>query len=566
MNLLKSSILISLLLLNGCESSSSKDTEVKIKGTATLSKAIVCIDSNLDSTCNKDEIQTISNDKGEYNLTSSDIKDGDIILAQDGYNLVLLEENKAHLAVKESFRKDNQENNINTITTLIAGAMNDGLSYQETKEKIAKKRELDINFIELNPFSLLDDEVNKNLFLTIRAIEHNVLYPETKNKSSNLKKLENGNLVITEEEADEALLDFDIFSFDLNTFKENLNEFLAITLVRISDFFECTLDSSCVAGDYNFSLPIAQEPDFISEELVLKEDIKGVWFKESKEEESQCLDMGDNDTWKFYNKDGNSERIIFFKNFDLENRRINLRGGLPLSWISYLIYKSENVTNRFYISANVRDSIFDSNRINKNFTLNSFDTLENCIKELNKNEIKEDDYIVNKNKWDNFNINNYTFELTKSCFCPQEEVKEVTIEKGNIVSAKFIPSNTKIDLSKRGDIYSINGFFELIQDAFDSKASKVTVTYDETKGYPTNIYIDQNEMITDEEISYRVKNFKVLDEPQPTICTLEYTPICAKVVVECIMAPCEAIEQTFSNNCHLNANKRATFLHMGECE
>ena len=52
---------------------------------------------------------------------------------------------------------------------------------------------------------------------------------------------------------------------------------------------------------------------------------------------------------------------------------------------------------------------------------------------------------------------------------------------------------------------------------------------------------------------------------QPTACTMEYAPVCASVAIQCIKAPCNPIEQTFSNKCVMNQNKLATFLHNGEC-
>lgn len=54
-------------------------------------------------------------------------------------------------------------------------------------------------------------------------------------------------------------------------------------------------------------------------------------------------------------------------------------------------------------------------------------------------------------------------------------------------------------------------------------------------------------------------------EEEATVCTMEYAPVCASVAVQCIKAPCPAIEQTFGNKCMMNGNKLATFLHDGEC-
>jgi hypothetical protein len=54
-------------------------------------------------------------------------------------------------------------------------------------------------------------------------------------------------------------------------------------------------------------------------------------------------------------------------------------------------------------------------------------------------------------------------------------------------------------------------------------------------------------------------------QSEPTACTMDYTPVCATVAVQCIKAPCPPIEQTFGNKCTMKANKLATFLHDGEC-
>lgn len=53
---------------------------------------------------------------------------------------------------------------------------------------------------------------------------------------------------------------------------------------------------------------------------------------------------------------------------------------------------------------------------------------------------------------------------------------------------------------------------------------------------------------------------------EPTACTMQYDPVCASVAVQCIKAPCPAIEQTFGNECMMKANKLAKFLYKGECK
>lgn len=46
---------------------------------------------------------------------------------------------------------------------------------------------------------------------------------------------------------------------------------------------------------------------------------------------------------------------------------------------------------------------------------------------------------------------------------------------------------------------------------------------------------------------------------------MEYAPVCAKVQVQCIRAPCYPVYETFSNSCVMSQNSLAVFAHSGEC-
>lgn len=49
------------------------------------------------------------------------------------------------------------------------------------------------------------------------------------------------------------------------------------------------------------------------------------------------------------------------------------------------------------------------------------------------------------------------------------------------------------------------------------------------------------------------------------MCTMDYTPVCAKVQVQCIMAPCNPVYETFSNKCEMGNNSLATYAYDWEC-
>lgn len=52
---------------------------------------------------------------------------------------------------------------------------------------------------------------------------------------------------------------------------------------------------------------------------------------------------------------------------------------------------------------------------------------------------------------------------------------------------------------------------------------------------------------------------------EPTICTMEYAPVCWSVQVQCITSPCNPVRQTFGNSCMARASN-ATNVVKGECE
>ena len=58
---------------------------------------------------------------------------------------------------------------------------------------------------------------------------------------------------------------------------------------------------------------------------------------------------------------------------------------------------------------------------------------------------------------------------------------------------------------------------------------------------------------------------KIESDQEPTMCTMQYAPVCASVAVQCIKAPCPAQQQTFGNECMMNNNSLATKLYEWAC-
>lgn len=50
----------------------------------------------------------------------------------------------------------------------------------------------------------------------------------------------------------------------------------------------------------------------------------------------------------------------------------------------------------------------------------------------------------------------------------------------------------------------------------------------------------------------------------PTMCTMQYQPVCGAKQVQCVRAPCYPVYHTYGNSCVLGVEK-GTYIHEGEC-
>jgi len=122
----------------------------------------------------------------------------------------------------------------------------------------------------------------------------------------------------------------------------------------------------------------------------------------------------------------------------------------------------------------------------------------------------------NQKKWQDANISHYRFQLGVGCFCIFRSEMPVTVEvkNGEIVSivdvnGKDFPMDdqTRESVLKYATIDRI--FSELKSDSVQ-KADHLTVTYDPTYGFPTDVSIDYIELAADDELYLSVSMFEPL--------------------------------------------------------
>lgn len=113
--------------------------------------------------------------------------------------------------------------------------------------------------------------------------------------------------------------------------------------------------------------------------------------------------------------------------------------------------------------------------------------------------------------WSNNDIRDYEYVVSRNCFCVLGGVAvRVTVRNDVVIAREIDGTSTPIPQSMAALYPSIDGLFIVIQDAIDSRAYQLDTRYDSTYGFPTDVWIDYDRRIADEEEGYRLLRFRSL--------------------------------------------------------
>lgn len=126
------------------------------------------------------------------------------------------------------------------------------------------------------------------------------------------------------------------------------------------------------------------------------------------------------------------------------------------------------------------------------------------------NQQARTDFEANKQKWGDTRPNNYSFTLERSGFLAGEARKPVdlTVTGNTVTNAQFTDGSAGQvpDFNQ----LTIGELFNTIEQALDNNAAEVRVEYDATTGIPQSIFVDQSQLIADEEVFLSTSNFQSL--------------------------------------------------------
>ncbi|MBH8565529.1 hypothetical protein I8748_25700 [Nostoc sp. CENA67] len=138
--------------------------------------------------------------------------------------------------------------------------------------------------------------------------------------------------------------------------------------------------------------------------------------------------------------------------------------------------------------------------------------IEIAHSQKNNNKLDARRLQFNRNLWNKQNISNYRYTFSNSCFCIPDARGPVIIEvrNGETTSITSVETGQPVDPQYFQQYNTIPKLFNVIQDGINRNAYSLDVRYDARLGYPTQINIDYDSQIADEEIYLTIENFQVI--------------------------------------------------------
>ena len=119
-----------------------------------------------------------------------------------------------------------------------------------------------------------------------------------------------------------------------------------------------------------------------------------------------------------------------------------------------------------------------------------------------------------RQQWQEAAISHYRFNLNMVCFCAFAENMPLVVEvqDGNVVSMEYQNGNeidpASLEFFQRYE--TIDKIFSELEKAIAGEADEVTVSYDDTYGFPEQIDIDFVEEAIDDELVLTISGFEAL--------------------------------------------------------
>lgn len=117
---------------------------------------------------------------------------------------------------------------------------------------------------------------------------------------------------------------------------------------------------------------------------------------------------------------------------------------------------------------------------------------------------------VAQQRWETRRPAAYQYTIYRGCECLPEMIGPVIVlVDGATVTRRYVATNAEVSPTYADLFPTIDGLFEIIEDARRQDAARIEVDYDATYGFPTRVSIDYHREMADDEIVYTASQFVI---------------------------------------------------------
>jgi len=115
-----------------------------------------------------------------------------------------------------------------------------------------------------------------------------------------------------------------------------------------------------------------------------------------------------------------------------------------------------------------------------------------------------------QSRWQAAGITNYDFDLQVTCFCGATALGPVTISvrNGQPTGIVSTDSGTVVDTLYFQGYLTVDRLFASLDQILSAKPAAFTAAYDPGLGFPTDVSIDGNARVADDELGLRILSLR----------------------------------------------------------
>ncbi len=117
-----------------------------------------------------------------------------------------------------------------------------------------------------------------------------------------------------------------------------------------------------------------------------------------------------------------------------------------------------------------------------------------------------DEIEVNRAVWRANRPASYRYSIHRQCFCGAEArgPVEVEVSGSTVVGRVYVDTGEAVPRDFASVFPSVDGLFDVLEDAVARRADEIQVVWDPTTGIPMDFFIDYSREIADEESGYEI--------------------------------------------------------------